>query len=133
MHPIGKAGRVVLPLVAVALLVSAPARALITELPSSLAHDVLSETVPTAFDAFDLPASSYVFEWPGGKAPEGVSLSLLEGTVQWVRVADVLVLPRVRLKVRIAGGDEGRVSNSGFSQTLVAKGEGPVRVLEAEM
>jgi hypothetical protein len=98
--------------------------AFMTALPSSLAQETLSETVPTAFPAFELSTEDYSFEWLG-PAPTGVELKLLPGTIQWVRVADVLVLPRARLLVEVARGDEGRVSNSGFSQSF-AKPEGSV-------
>lgn len=98
---------------------SAPVEAYVTTLPPSLAHDVLSETVPTAFAPFELSTSDYAFEWIG-PAPEGVSLDLLPDTIQWVRVADVLALPRARLRVRAIHMEQGRVTNAGFSQALAA-------------
>jgi hypothetical protein len=108
---------------------SRASHAYVTSLPPSLAHDVLSETVPTAFAPFDLSTSDYGIEWVGS-APEGLKLELLADTIQWVRIADVLALPRARLRVRLEHAEAARVSNAGFSQALV---DAPDGALTAEI
>ena len=129
MRPIGKRASAALLLIfAVAL--SNPARAFVTALPSSLAQETLSETVPTALSVADLSTADYALEWKGA-APDGVTLELVPNTLQWVRVADVLVLPRARLRVKIQGGKQGRVSNAGFTQGFAQGASGSN--LEAEL
>lgn len=93
------------------------AEASIVSLPGSLAHEVLSESVPTAFAPFGLSVADYAFEWDG-PAIEGVELRLVEGSLWWVRAMDVLSLPRARVEILAKGAEGGRVSNAGFSQAL---------------
>lgn len=110
----------------------AAAHAFVTELPASLAPETLSETVPTAFAVFDLSTQDYGFEWVGPSV-EGVNFRLAPGTVQWVRVADVLVLPRARLVINAPGAESGRVTSAGFSQALSrSRVEVPVALISGE-
>jgi hypothetical protein len=139
MHYIGKrriAARAAIFATLAMLALAEPASAYVTALPPSLVPDILSETVPTAFAPFELSTADFGVEWVG-PAPEGVSLELLPGTLQWVRVADVLALPRARLRARAAKAEEGRVSNGGFSQPLALSqgelvAELPVALLSGE-
>jgi hypothetical protein len=94
-----------------------PAHAMITTLPPSLAQDVLSETVPTAFAPFDLSTEDYVLEWVGAPIA-GVELKLAPESLQWVRVMEVLSLPRARLRLTAKQVQGGRVTNAGFHQAM---------------
>ncbi len=98
-------------------------------LPPSLAPETLSETVPTAFAPADFSAEDYAVEWEGS-APQGVRATLEPGSLMWVRVADVLVLPRARLVVSMEDAVAGTVSSAGFSQPMSSDGanRGSVRV-----
>ena len=96
------------------LLVAPPASATFLPLPDSVAHDVLSETVPTAFAPDDFEAADYAIEWQGGVAPEGVQVTLGAKSLEWVRVMEVLAVPRARLRVEIAGGASGVILHGGF-------------------
>lgn len=95
-------------------------------LPTSVAHDVLSETVPTAFAPDDFAAADYAIEWKGGQAPEGVEVSLGAQSLEWVRVVEVLAIPRARLRVQIAGATAGSVAHAGFTTPFALGGDGKV-------
>ncbi len=106
--------------------------AYVTDLPTSLARDVLSESVPTAFAAFDLDTNDYRIEWITDR-PDGITAQLVQGSLQWVRVADVLTLPRARLHLEIKGAQSGRVSNAGFTQPLAQQeAELPVALISGD-
>ncbi|OFZ18721.1 MAG: hypothetical protein A2X94_05915 [Bdellovibrionales bacterium GWB1_55_8] len=89
-------------------------------LPSNLVPEVLSEAVPTAFSPADFTSDDFVLEWtkpfPAGYE---VAASLEKGSLEWVRVSEVLVLPRARLNLRVAGASGGMVRYAGFIQPLV--------------
>jgi hypothetical protein len=92
------------------------------ELPPSLVPVVLSETVPAAFNPTPFEAADFAVEWIGPALP-GVSVSLGERSLEWVRVADVVVLPRARLVVSAQGIRNGLVTNAGFSQPFQMRGQ----------
>ncbi len=104
-------------LVALALLASSQAWGVTTILRESVIPEALSETIPTAFAPNDIQPEDFVIEWQG-KALDGVTLKLAPGSLQWVRVAEVLVVPRARLFVNAERTEGGRVTTGGFSQTL---------------
>ncbi|MGK5084372.1 hypothetical protein WDW37_13840 [Bdellovibrionota bacterium FG-1] len=95
-------------------------------LSSTLAPEILSETVPTACAPFDLDTQDYQLEW-SGPTPEGISLSLLPGSLQWVRVSEVLVVPRAILQVIAKEVSGGRVTSAGFHQALAVLKSGDAR------
>lgn len=102
------------------------AQAYVLALPSSLAQETLSESVPAAFAPADLDVSDFTIEWEGSPIP-GVELSLMKDSIQWVRVADLLVLPRARLNVKVDASDGGRVSYADSTEPL-ANGEGRIPI-----
>ncbi len=108
-------------LIGLALLYETQARAYILSYPSNLAQDVLSETDPTAFAPAPITTEDYVLHWskPGADGLAGVKVSLAPESLQWVRVADVLVVPRARFKIEARNIRAGAVSNQGFHQELV--------------
>lgn len=87
------------------------------ELPPTLAAEALSESVPTAFAPAEFRAEDYNVEWEG-PAPPGVRASIEPGSLEWVRVSELLVIPRARLSVE---GAAGQVSCGGFGQALPAR------------
>lgn len=83
----------------------ANARAAVNNLPASLTSEVLSESVPTAFAPNSMTIQDFSVEW--ASAPiQGIEVSLEPGSLQWVRVSEVLVLPRARLRILARGESE---------------------------
>jgi hypothetical protein len=112
------------------LLLPAPVFAYIHTFPSSLSQEVLSESVPTAFAPERLEAADFAVEWIG-KPIEGVRFSLGRSSLEWVRVADVLALPRARLMLEVDDVQAAQVWSGGFVQALFlenAKGTGEIPV-----
>lgn len=141
----------------VSLLQPTHAQAKVHSLPGNLAEQVLSETVPTAFAPVNWSTDDFQLQWvesvpevgasqsrraealgpSGGSASPRMEVSLAKHSLEWVRVAEVLVLPRARLVVRASGIESGLVSNAGFSQPFeVTAGEGraelPVALISGE-
>src|SRR5438105_2408380 len=82
-------------------LFSASAQAGVVALPPQIAEEILSESVPTVFfspNSFE--ATDFEAYW-AEPPPPGASLSLGAESLQWVRVAEVLLLPRGRLVVEL--------------------------------
>jgi hypothetical protein len=97
---------------------AAKAAATTLSLPPDLAHQAISETTPTAFSVAAFDSADFTVEWDGA-APAGVKAWIEPGTLQWVRLAEVLVLPRGRLMVGADNAVAGRVSHAGYSQPFV--------------
>lgn len=136
--PVLKTLRWVLPLVLLVLVRPPEAGATFLPLPPSIAHDVLSETVPTAFVpagfeemAFD--ARDYVLDWQGAPI-EGVEARLGEKSFEWVRVLEVLAIPRARLFLKVRDAQGGRITHAGFTHPLSPEGlaEVPVALISGE-
>lgn len=106
------------------LLECAEGRAVVLQPSPSLAHEILSESVPSAFAPNDFDTPDFSVEWTTGKV-EGVEVTIGRGTLEWVRVSEVLVLPRARLLVSVHDVEAGRLTNAGFSVPLtVHEGRG---------
>jgi hypothetical protein len=102
----------------------AEGKAVVLQPSPSLAHEILSESVPSAFAPNDFDTLDFSIEWTTGKV-EGVEATLARGTLEWVRVSEVLVLPRARLLVSVRDVEAGRLTNAGFSVPLaVHEGHG---------
>jgi hypothetical protein len=119
-------------------ILSATSRAAVTQpLPPSLAFEALSETMPTAIAPTEFSAEDFILEWEGPPLP-GLEVRLQSRSLEWVRVQDVLVLPRARADFKIARATRGSVGQAGFSQPFVADGAGgltaeiPVALLSGE-
>jgi hypothetical protein len=96
--------------------------------PTSLPAAVLSESLPTAFAPNAIDVSDFDLIWVGDLIP-GVELNLIEGSMQWVRVLETLVLPRARLSILVKKSESGLVSNGGFSQSFQFDGtDGSVEI-----
>lgn len=91
---------------------------------SPLLEKLLSDPDPTAFDAAPFAAEDFEVDWQG--APAGASARLLPGSLQWVRVDELLVLPRGLLEVTLTPARPGSVTVSGFTQPLK---DGKARIL----
>jgi hypothetical protein len=100
------------------------ARADVHALPRSVAEEVLSESVPTAFAPDDFAVEDYLLEW-SGPSPAGVEAQLVPGSLEWVRGALVLLVPRARLRISLpaASGLTGRVGHARFHQPLAREGD----------
>jgi hypothetical protein len=105
---------------ALAVLWAAPALADTLTLPQDLVGDVLSETVPSAFAPAAFATQDWGLEWLGAPIP-GVRVAIEDGSLQWVRVAEVIALPRARLVVEAESIDAGVVESGKFSQPIVVK------------
>lgn len=105
-------------------------------LPAALPHEVLSEAVPTAFAPTSFEAADFQVEWDGNSIP-GVSFSLGNKSLEWVRASELLVLPRARLLLTVTDVESGRLTHAGFSYVLVAengvaRAELPVALISSE-
>lgn len=90
---------------------------------AALLVDVVRDhPVPVFLTPTDFKADDFRVEWKGD-AIEGIDASIEPNSIQWVRVGEVIRLPRGRLKVRVSAGEAGHVSNNGFTQALVCKGD----------
>jgi len=101
--------------------------AVVMHLQASMAEEVLSETVATATplgllgvlagESLDAPFSTEDFEiqWVGSPLA-GVKASLKSNTLQWVRVQEILQIPRARLVVELEDADAAQVSHAKFTQ-----------------
>ncbi|HTL11130.1 MAG TPA: hypothetical protein VL588_01500 [Bdellovibrionota bacterium] len=103
--------------------VSFEARAVIVELPPSLAPDMLSETVPFAFNPNGFTVDDYRLEWQGPAVP-GVSFHLGLKSLEWVRVMEMIDLPRAVAVFEVRDAEGGRVSHAGFDQPLAQAADG---------
>ena len=106
-------------------------------LPESMISEALSESVPTAFPLEDIHEDDYQVTWLGSSIPEVVA-SIEKGSLQWVRVQSLFVIPRAKLRIQGNHLQSGRVSNLGFSQGFIANGsqdgslEIPVALMSAQ-
>lgn len=83
-------------------------------LPTNLINDILSEAVPSAFSLNGISINDYEPYFEGDR-PESVTAILEAKSLQWVRVNDVLVLPRARLRLKFIEPTNFQVSVSGFT------------------
>ncbi len=96
---------------------------------SALLVDAVREhPVPFFLAPDDFKSDDFRVEW-SGDALEGVEASVEPNSIQWVRVGEVIRLPRGRLALRAAGAEAGQITNNGFTQVLVCKSD----VCSAEM
>ena len=111
-------------LLIVANLAQAPnARCDIVSLTGSLVQDALSESMPTAFAPDDIDTSAvlgdFSVRWVGTPIP-GVSFRLEPNSLQWVRVQEVLVVPRARLWLHVENASSGSIQSGNFAQPISA-------------
>lgn len=83
-------------------------------IPTDLTRDVLSETVPSAFPLDGLTSEDFQTDWEG-EAPPGARIEIESSSLQWVRVLDVLVLPRGRMRLTFAKPINVRINHGGYS------------------
>ncbi|MGK5087731.1 hypothetical protein WDW86_09250 [Bdellovibrionota bacterium FG-2] len=98
-------------------LVLPQAHAVPLALPNSVIANLLSESVPTAFAPIDFQAADFSIEWENSP-PAGVRAFIETGSIQWVRVSEILVLPRARLAIEVDGAESGRVQTGGGTQAF---------------
>ena len=91
-------------------------------LPENLTHDVLSESTPTAFAVNDFSVEDFHIEWQG-PALSDLQFNLVKGSLEWVRVADLLVLPRARVSVTADKVEGGSITSGDFTQHLILQAQ----------
>jgi hypothetical protein len=84
------------------------------ELPSDLATEILSEVAPSANPLEGISVTDYEIDWQG-EAPPGAKAELETDSLQWVRIIDLLVLPRARMRLTFSSPLTARVIHGGFS------------------
>lgn len=97
------------------------AHAQISELPDSLPRAALSEHKATAVSPVELDAADFALQRAAGlgDAAFELSASIEPGSVRFVRVADLVVVPRGVALVRVPGARGGVVEYAGTTQPLV--------------
>jgi hypothetical protein len=98
-------------------------------IPPSLAAETLTVTNPSPFAPAGFAVEDFAIEWDseGHTPPEGMTATLERESLQWVRVSELLVLPRARLHVEIAKADGARATIAGVTTPLPAWREHKVR------
>ncbi|OFZ53361.1 MAG: hypothetical protein A2428_10385 [Bdellovibrionales bacterium RIFOXYC1_FULL_54_43] len=97
------------------------ALAYVLSIPPQLSMEVLSESVPTAFAPTDFNVGDFRIEWIGEPIP-GVTVRIEERSLEWVRVSELLVLPRARILFEMDRIEGGRITSAGFSQAVSVQG-----------
>lgn len=101
-----------------------PAYAQKNELPRSLVAAALSEPAPSAFAPAAIGTEDYALrslDPAPSPQPSALQLELLAGSLDWVRVAGVAVVPRAVLRVSAPGASSGQVRVAGRVHPLVVK------------
>jgi hypothetical protein len=99
--------------VALSLLSALPTRAEYLSVGPELQRDVLAESNPGAFAIDDRTAADYDLAWDATPVA-GVQARVVPDSLQWVRVAQVLTLPRGRVAVDVQGCEGGQIEHAGF-------------------
>jgi hypothetical protein len=112
------------------------------ELPRSLVAAALSELKPSAFAPLDLAVEDYAVARLDASPDASLDstgaarVGLVAGSLQWVRVADVVLVPRAVLRVSAPGISAGQVRYGTFVHPFVIDDRGgrvdvPVALLTA--
>ena len=115
--------RLLLPAVCWLLSSAAHAQVPQRQLPRSVVVEALAEPQPTAFAPADFEVQDFTLERYDGGDPR-VTASLEPGTLEWVRTARVLVVPRAVVQVRVQGATRGTVTYADASQPMAADDAG---------
>ncbi len=100
-------------------------------LPSSLAREVLSESLPNAHAPEIFTEEDFKLVWEQ-EPLFGLEAVLIPESIEWVRATDVLVIPRAKLKIKVKGIENGKASHRGFSQVFsVSNGNATTEILIA--
>ncbi len=84
------------------------------DIPLDLTREILSEAVPSANSIAGINVEDFTTDWEG-EPPPGISVAIESKSLQWVRVVDVLALPRGRMRIKFAAPLTARISHGGFS------------------
>lgn len=105
-------------------------------LSAELAQEVLSESVPTAIAPAPFDSTDFELVWIDSPV-DNVEFSLGQASLEWVRVSDLLVLPRARLLLQAKNIESGLLKNMGFSQNFeiknsIGRAELPIALISTE-
>jgi len=91
-----------------------------------VSQELMSEAVPTAFEVAPFREADFQVRWTEA-APSGVHMELVSGSLTWVRVGRLLVLPRGRVRVSVQGAETVQLQVGGSVQQIPSQGgEAPV-------
>ena len=111
-------------------------------LPQSVAQEVLSESLDSGFIVsdilrpMDLSVKDFTVEWIGAPIP-GVRFAVGEKSLEWIRIVDILVIPRARLMISAEGFEGGHANHTGFLSPFIARKGGvdgafPIALISGE-
>jgi hypothetical protein len=103
-----------------AWLIASVASAQPAGLPHSLAAEALAEPKPFTFHVADFETEDFKVDRLEGDPT--IQVRLEQGSLQWVRTARVVVVPRAVAVVTAAGAHAGVVTYAGFNHSLYARG-----------
>lgn len=108
------------------------ANAYIRTLPPSLLPEILSEEMPTAMRQVEFSADDFEIEWVGPAIPD-TTLRIGKNSIEWVRIAESLSLPRAVLTVDAPGAESGSLKSAGYTRAFTGShGEIPVALLSGD-
>lgn len=88
---------------------------------------VLSDSDPTGIPPSPLTTDDFEIKWKGASM-SNVSVALVPGSLQWVRVNEVLMVPRALVKIQALQSDHGFLRVRGIHQSLSASGQAALLV-----
>lgn len=103
--------------------------AYVQNVPENLIQETLSESYPTGFAPGKFEPSDFLLQWKKGSP--GFRTQLVEGSIEWVRLTEILVLPRGRLQVTAPKGTQALLVSGGASLAFHDEGEQAVAELPA--
>ena len=136
-----------MPGTAIALLLAALSPPLDTDTDAgarALVRAAISESAPSAWALDDTVVGDFRVEWEGAGLPEAVA-ELVPDSVEWVRLEDVVVVPRARLRIVFKHATTGHVVYAGTTHPLrqeetraateleVALFSGPQQAIEVQL
>jgi hypothetical protein len=95
-------------------------------LAEKLSQELISQAVPTADEVAPFRESDFQVRWLES-APSGARMELVRGSLTWVRVGRLLVLPRARVRIGVDKAEAVQLQIAGSIQQIPSQGgEAPV-------
>jgi len=101
--------------------------------PESIPKEILLEPVPAAFRPIRVENDAFEVVWE--KGGHGLEATISEESVEWVRLTEVIALPRARLRIKAIKGTQGVITSGYGSQAFHEEEDGayveiPVALLD---